>query len=115
MVQVFWVCEITSTGWKSEAGTLCVLGNAVAIIQVISKPDIHFCYYGTELGMSATLMSDLILVFSPVWIIRRVHLNPGLRFRLISAFFVSIATTAAALVHSVLVIRSPGPWEAIVS
>lgn len=60
------------------------------------------------------MISDLTLIFSPLWIIRKVHLNPHLRFRLVSAFFVSIATTIAALVHAVLIIKKPGPWEAIV-
>lgn len=63
----------------------------------------------------ATIISDLILIFSPIWLIRKVRLDPGLRFRLVSAFFVSIATTVAAVAHSVLVIRMPGAWEAIVN
>lgn len=60
------------------------------------------------------MISDLILIFSPLWIIRKVQLTPSLRFRLLSAFFISIATTVAALIHAILVIRNPGPWEAIV-
>jgi len=96
MIQAFWVCEITYPAWKKVEGQICVLGEAVAISQVIS-----------------TVVSDLILITSPLWIIRRSTLNPALRFRLVAAFFISVATTIAALVHSVLVIRVPGAWEAI--
>lgn len=118
MVQAFWVCEITSPAWKKVDGEICLLGTPVAITQVISS-----CFPSavsnsrilTLIRPSATVFSDFILILSPVWIIRRVTLNQALRFRLVSAFFISIMATIAALAHSVLVIRAPGAWEAIVS
>lgn len=57
----------------------------------------------------------MALVFSPLWLLRKVNVNRGLRFRLLSAFFVSIATTIAAVAHAILVIALPGAYEVIVS
>lgn len=37
IIQIFWVCEITSTEWKRTEGGLCILGNAVAVTEVLSK------------------------------------------------------------------------------
>jgi len=96
MVQAFWVCEITATAWKSIPGALCALGRAVPITQVIT-----------------TMIADVILIGAPLWILRKTRLNAAVRFRLISVFSLSIATTMAAIAHAVLVVRLPGAWEAI--
>jgi hypothetical protein len=62
----------------------------------------------------AETFSDLLLVVAPLWILRNVRVSSAVRFRLISVFTCSIATTLAALAHAILVIRLPGTWEAII-
>jgi hypothetical protein len=67
------------------------------------------------LRLVATVISGFILIGAPLYIMRDIPPDVCLRFRLMSAFFVSLATTATALTHSVLAVISPGPWEMIVS
>ena len=54
------------------------------------------------------------MIVAPLWILRNVRVTSAVRFRLVSVFACSLATTFAALAHAVLVIRLPGVWEAIV-
>ncbi|KAF9650835.1 hypothetical protein BDM02DRAFT_3127366 [Thelephora ganbajun] len=97
MVQMFWVCEKGSTSWKQAPFALCPLGLHVAITQAVTES-----------------FSDLLLIVAPLWILRNVRVTSAVRFRLISVFACSLATTIAALAHAILVIRLPGVWEAIV-
>lgn len=63
---------------------------------------------------AAGTFSDILLIVAPLWILRNVRVTSAVRFRLISVFTCSIATTIAALAHAVLVIHLPGTWEAII-
>ena len=45
-------------------------------------------------------------------ILRGIRIR-ALRFRVLSIFSVSIATTLASIVHATLMIIKPGVWEAI--
>jgi len=65
----------------------------------------------TSIGqVLTTIISDLILVASPVWILRKTPLAPGLRFRLVSLFSISIAMTIAALAHVVVSLTIGKVW-----
>jgi hypothetical protein len=97
MVQMFWVCEKGDTAWKEAPFALCPLGLHVAITQAVTET-----------------FSDILLIVAPLWILRNVRVTSAVRFRLISVFTCSLATTFAALAHAILVIRLPGIWEAIV-
>lgn len=97
MIQMFWVCEKGNTSWKEEQFALCPLGLHVAITQAVTET-----------------FSDVLLIAAPLWILRKVRVTSAVRFRLISVFMCSLATTMAALAHAILVIRLPGVWEAIV-
>ncbi|KAF9647392.1 hypothetical protein BDM02DRAFT_3117085 [Thelephora ganbajun] len=93
--QMFWVCELTNTGWKKVPGSICIVPQVVPISLVVS-----------------TVVSDSILIIAPLMISRGVHVR-ALRFRLFFIFSMSIATTLASLAHAVLVVVRPGVWEAI--
>jgi len=95
--QMFWVCEKGDTAWKQASFALCPLGFHVAVTQAVTET-----------------FSDVLLVVAPIWVLRDVRVTPPVRFRLISVFACSLATTLAALAHAILVIRLPGVWEAII-
>jgi len=97
VVQMFWVCERGDTSWKDAPFALCPLGLHVAITQVVTET-----------------FSDILLIVAPLWVLRNVRVTTAVRFRLISVFTCSLATTVVALAHAILVIRLPGVWEAIV-
>jgi hypothetical protein len=115
MVQMFWVCEKGNTAWKQAPFALCPLGLHVAVTQAVSKCLILCSYNDQPLSsVLAESFSDALLIVAPLWILRNVRVTPAVRFRLISVFTCSLATTFAALAHAVLVIRLPGIWEAII-
>jgi len=62
--------------------------------------------------MITTIVSDGILVSTPLMIIKGVRV-PALRSRLLRIFSVSVVTTMASLAHAALVIYRPGATEAI--
>lgn len=62
----------------------------------------------------AGTFSDILLIVAPLWILRNVRVTSAVRFRLISVFACSMATTIAALAHAILLIRVPGTWEATI-
>jgi len=41
-VQVYWVCELSSAGWKQIPGSVCILPKVVPISQVVSEPSPSF-------------------------------------------------------------------------
>ena len=47
IVQAYWVCELTYTGWKQIPGSICVLPEVVPITQVVSKSPLpsYFCSF----------------------------------------------------------------------
>lgn len=93
--QMFWVCELTYTGWKEIPGAICLVPPVVPISLVVT-----------------TFVSDFILLVAPLMISWGVRV-PALRFRLFFIFSMSIATTISSVVHAVLVLVKPGVWEAI--
>jgi hypothetical protein len=97
MVQLFWVCEKGDTSWKDAPFALCPLGLHVAITQVVTET-----------------FSDILLIIAPLWILRNVRVTSAVRFRLVSVFACSIATSLAGLAHAVLLIQLPGVWEAMI-
>jgi hypothetical protein len=114
MVQMFWVCEKVETAWKNS-DKLCALGPHVAITQVVSKcPLVCFRIDNCLSSLLAETFSDFLLIVAPLWILRNVRVSSAVRFRLISVFACSLATTIAALAHAIMVIRLPGDLEAIV-
>ena len=115
MVQMFWVCEKGDTAWKQAAFALCPLGRRVAVTQAVSKcPLVCFRIDDSLSFILAETFSDFLLIVAPLWILRNVRVTSAVRFRLISVFACSLATTVAALAHAILVLRLPGIWEAIV-
>jgi len=96
ITQMFWVCGKEDVQWENSPYAQCVLGDAVAITR-----------------LTAEIISDSILVISPLWIIRDVRLSSGLRTRLIAIFSSSMMTTLVGLAHVVLIIKMPGALEAI--
>lgn len=67
----------------------------------------------TEHHLAAETISDVILVISPLWILRDVRMSSGLRIRLIAIFSCSLMTTMVGLAHVVLILKMPGALEAI--
>lgn len=118
MVQLFWVCEKGDTAWKDAPFALCPIGIRVAITQAVSKCSLA-CWSDQSvskllfLSSLAETFSDVLLIIAPLWILRNVRVTSNVRFRLVSVFACSIATSIVGLVHAVLVIRVPGVWEAI--
>lgn len=50
----------------------------------------------------AAIVSDVMLVATPLWILRPLFGDPRLRFRIIATFSVSLITTVAAIIHAVV-------------
>jgi hypothetical protein len=95
--QVFWVCEV-DTAWKDTPAPQCVLGQNVAIAQVITD-----------------VCADLFLVAMPIHIFLRSKLSVAGKTRLIAVFSATLATTTASLIHAVVILRAPGVLEAFVA
>jgi len=85
MAQAVWVYEVTDPVWSAHSGKEPL---AVSVAQV-----------------STAIVSNVLLIALPVWIIRKVRLNQGLRFRLVSVFSLSVITTLAAITHFVITER----------
>jgi len=94
MVESFWVCEISDAGWKTVPGAMCNLGRPVSVTQVLT-----------------TVFSDMILVISPLIILRNVRVDQGVRFRLVSLFAVSLLITVAAVIRAAFILVRPGVIE----
>jgi len=92
----YFLCEVTNTNWKAESPDTCEQGKAMFVARLL-----------------AALVSDVILVAAPLWILRRVLVNPLLRFRVISIFSVSLVTAVVAIGHAVLVIAAHGVLEVV--
>ena len=118
MTQMFWVCEKGDTTWKQAPFALCPLGLHVAITQAVSEYSLSRFSVNPCLNFGSSSLaetfSDILLIVAPLWILRNVRVTSAVRFRLISVFACSLATTIAALAHAILVIRLPGTWEAII-
>ena len=118
MVQLFWVCEKGDTSWKDAPFALCPLGLHVAITQVVSECPFTRLFDLPRLSIYllclAETFSDILLIIAPLWILRNVRVTSAVRFRLVSVFACSIATSLAGLAHAVLLIQLPGVWEAMI-
>jgi len=90
------VCEVAFTAWISKPGALCSFGTAVPITQIL-----------------ATIISNMVLIVAPLWILRTVRVNSVLSSCLLSVFSVSVATTLAALAHAILSLVASPMLEAI--
>ncbi|THH16263.1 hypothetical protein EW146_g4347 [Bondarzewia mesenterica] len=93
--QVWWVCE-RQPGWKDQPFPQCILGENVAIAQII-----------------AAVLSDAILVFSPIRLIWSVRLDKITKIRLIAVFATSAITTVVSMFHAYAILRIPGLTEAL--
>jgi hypothetical protein len=139
--QVFWVCE-TDTVWKvdvlcsiqasmhplnpsSHQQTLapqCVLGQNVAIAQLISKLlFLHKQSYSSEVTCSflfflsffftADIMADSVLIAAPLQLLWNVQITNAHRYRLMAVFSSTIVTTASSLAHAYYVLKVGGLEE----
>ncbi|KAH9941193.1 uncharacterized protein BXZ73DRAFT_98408 [Epithele typhae] len=95
------VCE-TNTEWKSRKGVQCVLGEAVASVEIATD-----------------FLADLALVLLPLRLLWRISLPPGRRALLIGIFSASILTTIASIVHCVYVFspnrNAEGIWAHVLA
>lgn len=53
-------------------------------------------------------MTDILLLLSPVMILRSVHLDPGLHLRLVAVFSISVVATIFSIIHVVLALTVGG-------
>ncbi|EJF63843.1 hypothetical protein DICSQDRAFT_101936 [Dichomitus squalens LYAD-421 SS1] len=95
------VCE-TDTAWKKTAGVQCVLGPAVAGIE-----------------LATDFIADLILVVLPIRLLWRIKLSTARRALLTGIFSASMFTTVVSIVHGVYVIsrnrNAEGIWAHILA
>ncbi|KAJ7634731.1 hypothetical protein FB45DRAFT_909702 [Roridomyces roridus] len=91
--QVWWVCE-AEPGWKELSLPQCVLGRNVAIAQFICD-----------------IISDIILIATPVRLLLSSRLQRALKLRLVAVFATTSITTAVALYHSYTIISLGGVTE----
>jgi len=92
--QVIWECE-ESLEW-TLGDPFCPLGKFVPITQI-----------------TTALVSDVILIATPLWMLRTILTDPRLRSRLVIVFSVSVVTTLAALGHSISIIFALGVTDKI--
>ena len=129
VTQLFWVCEITYSGWKQIPGSICLVPPVVPIslvvskspsltllplpfLQVLSHGYFGFCLACCPFDGRAIFLSFSASFHEQIQVSRGVR-TQSLRFRLFFIFSMSIATTLSSMAHAVLVMVRPGVWEAI--
>jgi len=60
------------------------------------------------------ILSDVLLIVSPIWVVQNTRLDPRFRFRLVFVFSASVLTTLAAIAHIAIVLVTTGPVWAII-
>ncbi|KAK1235199.1 hypothetical protein PQX77_001585 [Marasmius sp. AFHP31] len=91
--QVFWTCE-GNPAWKDAPIAQCMLGKKVAVAQLVTD-----CLF------------DLVLIASPMYLLRNMKNKRGLKIRLIAVFSSTIFTTAFGLAHAWAIIEDRGLME----
>lgn len=131
LIQAYWICQYTRTGWKNVPGSICIFPKVVPITQLIgesriiprlslfieSVPSYHHLgrYFGRyPLDGIVTLLHFPFIqgVSLRIQILKGVCVPP-LRFRLFSIFSMSLGTTLASLAHVILLMIKPGATSAI--
>ena len=131
LIQAYWICQYTRTGWKNVPGTICIFPKVVPITQLIGESRIiprlslfiesipsyrhlgrYFGCYPLD-GIVTLLHFPFIQGVSlRIQILKGVCVPP-LRFRLFSIFSMSLGTTLASLAHVILLMIKPGATSAI--
>ena len=75
IVQAYWVCELTHTGWKQIQGSTCILPRVVPISQVVSTSpcSLTLPLVYSSARFSATVLSDATLIIAPL-MVRQISL-----------------------------------------
>lgn len=63
--------------------------------------------------LSATIITDVLLIVSPIAILRSARLDPVLYARLAAAVSISVLATTFTVIHVVLALTVRGIWAAI--
>ncbi|TFK25752.1 hypothetical protein FA15DRAFT_703370 [Coprinopsis marcescibilis] len=104
VVQITWVCQ-ANRSWQQEPNH----EEPQSIVQ---------CPQGLSVGVTllvATILSDVILVFAPLYIVfKSRHLRPIDRVRLYAMFSTTLLATALSLAHAQLVISGKGRLELLI-
>lgn len=61
----------------------------------------------------ATILADVLLIASPIVILRNSHLEPGIYIRLVAIVSISAVATAFAVIHVVIALTVGGLWAAL--
>ncbi|KAJ6585977.1 hypothetical protein B0H19DRAFT_858461, partial [Mycena capillaripes] len=83
--QLFWVCE-SDTSWKNSPNPTCELPLQVAICRLVTD-----------------VIADLILLFAPLPLFRKLDKSLGHKFMLI--FSTCVVTTFVSVVHVAFIVR----------
>ncbi|KAI0827124.1 hypothetical protein BC628DRAFT_1318849 [Trametes gibbosa] len=96
LIQKLVVCE-TNPAWKNSAGVQCVLGHAVAALE-----------------LATDFIGDFILVVMPMRLLWRIKLSFGKKLLLQGIFSASMFTTIISIIHAVYVLgpdrNAEGIW-----
>ncbi|KAL0959903.1 hypothetical protein HGRIS_011569 [Hohenbuehelia grisea] len=95
--QDFWTCE-GDPAWKDSPLHQCVLGEKVAIAQLVT--DVY---------------ADAALIAFPVRLLWNLRVSKGHRLRLLLIFSTSVITSIVSLVHAYYVLRVGGLEELVVA
>ena len=109
------VCE-TDTRWKNLPGAQCVLGPAVAGVELGSEYIFYLRNITRSLGRNmrtADFTADIILIIMPIRLLWRIKLSPSRRALLTGIFSASIFTTITSIVHGVYVLSDNRNAEGI--
>ncbi|KAI0084845.1 hypothetical protein BDY19DRAFT_997408 [Irpex rosettiformis] len=88
--QLFWVCEPMTT-WKNAKSPQCPLTQQVAILQLVTD-----------------ILADMLLIITPLRLLKQLSAQDGTRKRLMIIFSTSIVTTIVSLVHAAFILTIGG-------
>lgn len=99
----------------SKRGTIGDQPSGISISQITSAFILGQSGGRTDISVLATMITDILLIVSPIVILRSARLDPGLQFRLVAAVSTSVIATIFTVIHAVVTLTIAGLWAAVLA
>lgn len=110
MVEAVWYFENIGHPWDIETGGQ---PRGMTVSQLICGSFVSAFNGPLTEDLSATMITDALLIISPIKILRHARLDPWLQTRLVAAVFISVIATIFTVIHAVIALSVAGMWAAI--